>query len=140
MKRRILIGFFIVWVILCISFITRELFRKRYFYDYKILLSRSLEGKRSYVTGDTFYEFLTFCNDKLPKGTKYDLAGISGGEDIINGSIEKRRAVYYLYPNMPDKKADFILIYGKQGVSKAGYSIFAELDDKRYILKKAKED
>ncbi len=138
MKRKILIGIFAVWIILWIGFIARELFRKRYFYDYKILLSRSLEGKHSYVTGDAFYEFLTFCNDKLPKGTKYDLAGILGGKDIIDGSIDKRRAVYYLYPNMPDKKAHFILIYDKLGVRKTGYSIFAELDDKRYILKKAR--
>src|SRR3989338_10061005 len=94
-----------IWLILWVSFITRELFRKGYFYDYKALIFRSLEGKRSYVTGDRFYEFLTFCNERLPPLANYGWVGVEPE------SVDMRRAAYYLYPHLEKKDyPDFILV------------------------------
>lgn len=121
-------------MILWLSFIARELFWKGHFYDYMILLSRSLEGKRSYVTGDRFYEFLIFCNKNLPPVAEYEPLGLQ--ED----SLDKRRATYYLYPHLEKKDAEFLLVYDRPDIRKSGYELFAELDEARYILKKkAKE-
>ncbi len=121
---------FAVWIALWASFIMRELFRKGYFHDYKALLSRGLEGKQSYVTGDRFYEFLTFCNANLPKGATFNFVGVE------EGSIDIRRAVYYLYPRLENADPEFILVYDASDARKAGYERYLKLDDRRYILKK----
>src|SRR3989338_2984090 len=105
MKRTILTIAFGIWVSLWVLFIARELFQKGYFYDYKALLPRSLEGKRSYVTGDRFYEFLTFCKRGLPPGSSFRLVGVK--ED----SVDRRRAAYYLYPLVEKDEAEFLLVY-----------------------------
>ena len=128
MKKKILAGLFAVWVALWIAFTARELFRKGYFYDYKELLTRSLEGKRSYVSEDRFYEFLVFCNSRLPKLAGYRLLGV---EPV---SHAKRRAAYYLYPHLEEDDAKFLLVYDEPEAPEEGYEIFARLDDARYIL------
>jgi hypothetical protein len=107
MKNKILTAILIAWVVIWISFTARELFAKGGLNDYRRLLSRSLEGKRSYVTGDRFYEFLVFCNEHLPNGASYELAGIE------EGSHDQRRAAYYLYPHMKKKDAEYLLDAGR---------------------------
>ncbi len=130
MKDRILKISFAVWIILWAFFTARELFMKGALRDYKILLSRSLDGKRAYVTGDRLYEFLVFSNEKLPPTASYRLVGLE------EGSIDKRRSTYYLYPHLEKPVADFVLIYDAFGISKSGYETFCELDTTRYILRK----
>jgi hypothetical protein len=132
MRRSFLKIAFAIWVIVWIFFISRELFIKGNLNDYRILLSRPLEGKRSYVTGDRLYEFLTFCRDRTPQGATYAFAGVA------DGSIEKRRAVYYLYPRLENSKPDFIFVYDRAGMGENGCAGFAALDESRYILKKAR--
>jgi hypothetical protein len=132
MKNKILIIIFIVWIALWAGFTARELFVKTNLRDYRALLSRTFEGKRSYVTGDNLYEFLRFCRDKSPKGSTFSLAGIE------DGSIEQRRAVYYLYPLIESADPDLVFVYNKPGVEKTGYVPSASLDASRYILKKVK--
>ena len=133
MRYKILKIAFIIWLALWVFFTARELFLKNgHFYDYKELLSRSLDGKRSYVTGDEFYKFLVFCNEKLPRGSIYEWVGIEEGD------LAKRRAAYYLYPHLEKKDAEFILIYDKPGFGKDGYKPFAALDERRYLIKKEK--
>ncbi len=130
MRKKIFASVFAVWVILWIWFMGRELFRKGYFHDYKALITRSLEGKRSYVTGDGFYAFLTFCNKNLPSEANYRWIGLE------DGSLEKRRATYYLYPHMERQDANFILVYDERYAAPSGYELFARLDKTGYILKK----
>lgn len=130
MKYKILKIVFVIWIILWIAFTVRELFRKGYFWDYKILVSRSLDGKRSYVTGDKLYGFLTFSNNVLPGGASYGWIGVE------DGSIDKRRATYYLYPHLEKDNPDFILVYAEAHLSREGYGLFAKLDETRYILKR----
>ena len=132
MKRTIFGIAFGIWVTLWVLFIARELFRKGYYYDYKVLSSRSLEGKRSYVTGDRLYEFLIFSKDQLPYHSSFGLVGVK--ED----SIDRRRASYYLYPHMERDDPEFLLVYEAIMANRAGYTRFAELDSERYILRKLK--
>ena len=112
MKNRLFIAFLAAWVIIWVSFNAREIFAKGGLNDYRRLLSRTFEGKRSYVTGDRFYEFLVLCNERLPAGAEYELTGVE------KGSHDQRRAAYYLYPHMEKKDAEYLL------------------DAERYILKR----
>ncbi|MCX5686367.1 MAG: hypothetical protein NTW09_02745 [Candidatus Omnitrophica bacterium] len=112
MKNNIFKIAFAVWVVLWAWFLVRELFVKDNIDTYRALLQRSLEGKRSYVTGDKLYEFLMFCKGKMPDHSSYKIVGLE------DGSIEKRRAVYYLYPHLESNEPAYIL------------------DTQKYILKK----
>lgn len=127
MKKKILTIMFLIWIALWAYFIARGLFKNHYFNDYILLSSRSLEGKRAYVTGERFYEFLTFCNKSLPAGATYAIEGI----EYL--SIDEKRAIYYLYPHLPSNRADFILVFDCKYAGE-GYEFFAKLDDSRYIL------
>ena len=127
---------FAAWIIIWALFTVRELVKSRTqdsLKDYRVLLSRLSEGKRSYVTGDKFYEFIVFCNKNLTKGASYKWLGV---EDL---TIEERRATYYLYPHIKKKDGtDFILVYLANEPPSVfmEYKLFAKLDDSRYILKK----
>ena len=103
MKYNIIKIIFVVWVALWIGFFARELFVKSNLNDYVTLLSRTLEGKRAYVTGDKLYSFLTYCKNGMPRGATYKIIGMDGG------AIESRRAVYYLYPSVSNDNPDFII-------------------------------
>ena len=125
---------FLVWIILWAWFLIRDLLLKDNLNDYRNLFARSsLEGKHSYVTGDRLYEFIIFCASNMPPGSSYKFAGLE------EESIENRRAVYYLYPMIEKKDAEYILIYDRPGTAAKGYSMLKKLDDSRYILKKEKE-
>ena len=100
-KNRIFIAVLAAWMIIWISFTAREIFAKGGLKDYRELLSRTLEGKHAYVTGDRFYGFLVFCNERLPAGACYKLAGTK------EGSLDQRRATYYLYPHMEKEGAEY---------------------------------
>lgn len=130
MRKKILALALAAWVILWIFLTFRELFWKGCFYDYKKLIARSLEGKRSYVTGDRLYEFFTFCRSNLPESSTFDFAGLE------EGSIDMTRAGYYLYPNLRKSDAEYILAYDAAGFKKSGYGLFARMDGDRYILRK----
>jgi hypothetical protein len=132
MRYRIVTLVFIVWIVLWACFFARELFVKGNMRDYRELISRTLDGKRSYVTGDNLYEFLVFCWNNAPKGSTYALEGLD------EGSIEQRRAAYYLYPLIEGPNPDLVFVYNKASLAKSGYAVVAALDDSRYILKKVK--
>ena len=119
-----------------ISFFARELFLKSNFTDYKILLSRTLEGKQSYVTVDKFYELLKFCKKIMPEGSRYALRAL---EENFDWSIYKRRAIYYLYPDIESDDPQYIVVYNEPNVRNDKYEVAGSLDEKRYLLKKKKE-
>lgn len=106
MKYGILKIVFAVWVGLWGFFFARELFIKDNLRDYRTLVTRNLEEKHAYVTGERLYDFLNSCKENLPERATYRLDGVE------DGSIEKRRAVYYLYPLLESSDPDFILVYG----------------------------
>ena len=130
MKFRILKIAFLIWILLWVWFVVRELIIKENLADYKNLIAMGLESKHAYITGTTLYEFIAFSNDKLPDSASYRLIGLE------DGSHDKRRAVYYLYPHIERSDADFLLIYGASAETHKGFEKYAVLDDTRYILKK----
>ena len=105
MKPGALKTIFIVWIAVWSLFLARSLFFKGALQDYGVLLSRTLEGKRSYAYGDRFYEFLVYCKGLIPENASYELAGID------EGSIEKWRAAYFLYPRAEKEGARYIIGY-----------------------------
>ena len=127
-RKKILLAFLLVWVILWANFTVRDLTKKKYFKDYKVLLSRDAAGKAAYTYGDRFFEFLKFCEKSLPSGVDYDLAGIK--------DLDWRRAVYYLYPHLKKDKAPYVLVFDEPGYVQEGYAMFKELDSSRFILKR----
>lgn len=130
MKYKILKLAFLVWVALWMWFIARELFIKGGIDSYRALFGRPLEEKHSYITGSRLYEFLKFCKAAMPEGSNYKIAGLDAS------SIEKRRAVYYLYPDIDRDEADYILVYDCPDAAYKGYDIMTRLDDSRYIMRK----
>jgi len=129
-KTLIIRSIFIAWVVLWINFMCRDLFKKGYFNDYKILIKKDKEGKRSYVYGDNFYEFLKYSKDSIPKISTFNIIGV---EEL---SLEHRRAVYFLYPLLESDSPDYILVYNNPEYKKDKYALFKMLDNNRYILKK----
>lgn len=129
-KRNIIRLIFAIWIVLWINFILRDLFRKGYFYDYKTLIKRDEEGRRSYVYGDYFYSFLKFVKEKLPQGATYKFM------DEKDYSLDYRRTVYHLYPLLQSDNPDYILAYNLPDYQKSGYELFAKLDNNRFILRK----
>ena len=103
MKYKILKALFILWIVLWIGFLARELFVKNNIRDYKFLLTRTLEGKHAYVTGDKLYAFLAYCKTQMPEKSAYNIIGMD------DGALESRRAVYYLYPNVKTADPDFMI-------------------------------
>ena len=130
MKNKILFVIAVAWIALWAFFIAREIFLKGSINSYKALLSRSLEGKRSYLMGDRLYEFISFSMKELPENARYKLVGLE------EGSVNQRRASYYLYPRIEAEDAPFILVYDNPDGKFIGYETFGALDGSRYILKK----
>lgn len=129
-RKTIFLAFFLAWVVLWVNFTVRDLTKKKYFKEYRTLLSRDAAGRASYAYDDRLYEFLKFCDSALPEGASYDLGGVEGL------TIEWRRAIYYLYPRLNEKDADYILVFDNPGYARQGYAVFKELDKSRFILKR----
>ncbi|MFC1576802.1 hypothetical protein ACFL3N_00495 [Candidatus Omnitrophota bacterium] len=130
MKKRLFLYLFIAWIILWVFFTARELFIKGAFRQYSDLFFMSPEEKRSYVTGDRFYQFLVFCNERLPPLASYAWEGIE------HGSIEQRRGAYYLYPHVEQADPEFLLVFDEKpsAMTLRAYRVFARLDGDRYVL------
>lgn len=128
MKQKTLTILFAVWVALWAFLIGRELLFKKNVLEYKALSGMSLDEKHSYVTGDRLYGFIGFCKSRLPGTATYALEGVE------EGSIERRRAVYYLYPLTESENADYVLVYGDANSDKPGYLKFAVADGTGCIL------
>ncbi|MBN1527205.1 MAG: hypothetical protein JW919_06465 [Candidatus Omnitrophica bacterium] len=128
--KRIFAAFFAAWVVLWLMFAGRELFVKGAARDYAELLPRPLESKRAHVTGERLYKFLAFAREVMPEGASYELVGLE------EGSLDKRRAAYYLYPRVEKDKGDFILVYNKDAALRGKYDEIGNIDASRHILKK----
>lgn len=131
MKKNILIALFLAWVVLWAFFTVRELVAKGQLKEYKALLALSLEGKYSRITGKELYELIALANNIMPPGSTYKLVGLE------EGSLEKRRATYYLYPALEVEDPGYIIVYNMPGYKAEGYIELQKLDDVRVILKKS---
>jgi len=133
MKKIVLHILLAVWIVLWVMFLARELFVKGAFRDYRILAGRTLDGKRSYVTGDSLYGFIEFCRQNIPDRATYAFEGFE------DGALDKRRATYYLYPRTETPDPEFICAYMVPVRAREGYSLYREFGDTGYIVKKDKE-
>lgn len=97
----------VIWALLWINFMMRDLIKKGDLHDYRVLIARDAAGKKSYTYGDYLFEFLDYHKNTLPEYADYNLVGI---EEF---SLEERRAVYYLYPHIKKEKANFLLVFNK---------------------------
>ena len=129
-KKNIIKIIIIVWCVIWVNFIMRDLFRKGYIHDYKTLIKRDAEGKRAYTYGDYFYEFLKFAKSTIPQNSSYDFVGI---EDY---SLKWRRGIYFLYPDLMKENPDFLFVYKIPEYKEKNYILYAKLDDERFILKR----
>ncbi len=120
----------IVWIVIWINFMARDLIKKGNLHDYRALIARDATGKKSYTYGDYLFEFLNFCKNALPKSADYNFIGI---EEF---SLRERRAVYYLYPHIKKEKASFVLVFNNPGFKRKGYVLYKKLDNFRFILKR----
>ncbi len=121
------------WVAIAIFFTARGLIKqkdKSTFRDYVALARADWEGKKSFVLGKDLYEFLRFCELKLPEGAGYEIVGIP------KDSIDRPRLVYYLYPYIEIDDPDFILIYKKPDFFKKGMHLYASLNRESFILRR----
>ncbi len=107
MKNLLFKIIFLAWVVLWASFTIRGLVVKGALKEYRALLPMSLEEKHSYMAGKRLYDFVLSCKDTLPVGARYRLEGVE------EGSIEKVRAAYYLYPLIESDKPDYVLVFGE---------------------------
>jgi len=92
-----------VWIVLWLNFTARDLYKRGDLADYKALIALSPGEKHAYVYGRDFYEFLKFAKKTMPEDASYELTGIE------RGSLEWRRAVYYLYPSVQTENPDYVL-------------------------------
>jgi|GEM_PF-894525 len=122
--------FFLIWCILWLNFVARDLYRKGLLDEYKVLAKGDYEEKHAITYGERFYEFLKFVKNNVPEETFYDFAGL---DDV---SLDSRRGVYYLYPRTKIKHPIYVLVYEKPGYTKDGFAHYAALDNGRFILKR----
>lgn len=93
----------LIWFLVWINFVFRDLFGHGHLRDYIELIKRDAEGRRAYTYGDNLYEFLKFTKDTMPPGRTYKFTGIKPL------SLAHRRAVYYLYPLLEKDNPDYML-------------------------------
>jgi len=129
-KRVAFRAVFVIWLILWINFIARDLFVKKNFRHYKELLKRDEARRRSYVYGDDFYNLLSLAADNIPENATFNLIGV---EEF---SIDYRRAIYFLYPRLESHEAEYSIVYNDQNYGSSLYALCAKLDEHSVILRK----
>lgn len=129
MKRVLPRIFLVVWVSVWALFLVRPYFKHDLLKTYRELLPLSLEDKHAYVTGQEFYDFLKLCKKSMNDHSTYSLVGFQ--ED----AIESRRAVYYMYPCIPDRDPEYLLVYMAKPPAD-GYRVLSEFGPDKYLLRK----
>ena len=128
-KPILLYGLIVFWIILWANFIGRDLIKRKQLKDYMILAGSNAEEKYAYTYGKRFFELLELSKKHIPEGEKFKFSGIE------KFSLASRRGIYYMYPSIESKVANYILVdEGKQNFP--GFSLFKKIDNKRFILKK----
>lgn len=126
----------IIWLILWVNFIVRDLAKRGDFAEYMALVRAGREGKYSIVYGERYYEFLEFVKENIPETPAAATYGFDGVEMY---SLDYRRGVYYLYPLLPGAEdPEYIFSYGEPFSGKNGYYLYKRLDKERFILKRGK--
>ncbi len=123
---------FIAWVAVWLLFLIRGLVKGEA-NDYKNLIGKTLEEKRAYVTGEEFYEFITFCKGVIPEDSDYSV------EADYDETMDYFRFAYYVYPSLRNLEDPEYIVCYKKRFSKKGYKRLDSLSKDKYILKRYKK-
>jgi hypothetical protein len=95
------------------------------------LLREDADGRRAIAFGENFYRFLQFCKQKLPAHSAFRLVGVD------DASIDRVRAIYYLYPCVASSSPEYILVYENATYREENADLHALLTPTQFILKKS---
>ena len=120
---------FLAWIVLWVIFDIRPLVKNSYFRQYCALIGKSQEDRRALVYGKDLLVFLNYAKGVLPQGATYKLLGVD------EGSVDRVRAYYHLYPNSKSDRPQFILAYHLGHFKEPGYTRFSAMNEQDSILK-----
>ncbi|MFH1837595.1 MAG: hypothetical protein ABH862_05745 [Candidatus Omnitrophota bacterium] len=110
----------VVWVVLWLFFLVREDKDDQYASLKRLYMSDHL-GKTKIIMGDDLYDFLNFCKNEIPENSTYKIAGFE------KFSIFEVRSRYFLWPlRAVEENANYIILYGKPGISVPGYEMYKD--------------
>ncbi|MDD5496547.1 MAG: hypothetical protein PHP46_05555 [Candidatus Omnitrophica bacterium] len=129
--RKLLGVCLMIWLVLWAVFFFAEN-KKGDYREFFALANKDLEGKRIYLMGQDFYEFVNFCRSTVPPGSTYEFAGMR------LYAIEEVRAIYYLWPlRAVTSDNEYYFVYGDFEVpDMSDFEKVAEFKDKAYIMKR----
>ena len=131
MRKLILKTWLIVWVL----FLVRPfLLNKSSLGDYLEIAKADFETRRSMAYGTDFYRFLNFCKERVPVDSTFQLVGPD------RESVDRVRALYYLYPRLSSQKPDFVLVYKAPWFRQGKAIPFASLDQDSFILRNEEDE
>jgi len=131
MRKLILKTWLIVWIL----FLVRPfLLNKSSLIDHLELAEADFETLRSKAYGTDFYRFLNFCKDRVPVGSTFQLVGPE------RESVDRVRALYYLYPRLSTQKPDYVLVYNSPWFRQRNAIPFASLDQDSFILRNEQDE
>jgi len=108
--------------------------------DLQTLAGKSLEQKRSAITGGDFYEFVDFCVKALPTGASWEACFSNTVPNAFAGDWLTSKANFYLYPAVVAPDGQYKLVY-KDGIKKFvqrpghHYQVFARFKPDQFIIK-----
>jgi hypothetical protein len=107
--------------------------KKGEYKDFLALVGKDLEGKRAYLLGQDYYDYIRFCRDKVPPEATYRFSGMP------LYAVQEVRAIYYLWPlKAVEKDNEYYFVYGDFELpdTSVGWEKVAQYSDKAYILKR----
>lgn len=123
-----------VWIIIWQGVFLKNLFIKGYIRNYaELIKAGTLEEKHAVVSGKSLYDLFSAFKTSVPTGATFGYDGIAAM------SIEDRRAMYYLYPNLKSDDPQYLIVFnGDIEPDGQNWKMFIKLDNNRYVLKRIK--
>jgi len=126
--KKTLIVVFALWLILDLRIVFDHL--RNGYLDWMQFAGKDLDGKRAAATLGDYYEFLEFCNEKLPPRSKIEFSSHS--------PYLFEKGQYYLYSHLRSDDPDYLLVYAEAVKESASWEVFARFDESSYILKRVR--
>jgi hypothetical protein len=120
-----------IWVLIWLVFFVRGFILT----DYKVFkkcLTKSVEEKRRCMMKEVLYDFIVFCQGRIPKDS--DFTFVCDRQRLDPTEIS--RVTYYLYPRRPKDPAPYIIVFGVEGYKKAGFEMMEKFGSASFILRK----
>ncbi len=130
-NEKIFAVIFAAWIVIWFNYYLRDMTKGKYFKEYGVLLSRDEDGRKSRIYGDRLFGMLRLAERNLAEDVSYEMVGVD------EASVDYRRAIYYLAPRtITDGQAQYVLVFNKPGYVRDGYTLYRELDDSNYVMKR----